>query len=496
MTYTPILPLALLSTWLTPLWLLSLGAALGLAALGLGYGVLRLAAPRGAAAAISTVRESVLLPIAYLAIFMTVFVVVGTVVVPYRALLSSAGRMFKANHAESEFKIDATTTGQIIPLIFDVAEVRSFTLQTDHPVTIFTKVVRGAGENGEVRLKPGTPFEWRRPSTLEAPFEPDMRDWSVRNSSGQSALLRVEAQSDVRYPEVRAIPITAAALVGLFAVYLLLQWAMPKISAIALSTAKEAISQPLFYLLMTIGVVLLLAFIFVPYYTLGEDVKMLKDSGMALILALAIIIAVWSASVGIAEEIEGRTALTVLSKPVGRYKFILGKFFGILGPVVLMFVMLGTLFLITVSYKVVYDAKESAQPEPSWQVAHLEIVRTVPGLVLAFLETIVMAAISVAISTRLPMLANLVVCSSIYVLGHLVPMLVNSSAEQFEIVGFFGKFFGTVLPVLDHFNIQAAVAAGAAVPLEYLAWALLYCVLYSSIALLIGLAMFEDRDLA
>ena len=53
-----------------------------------------------------------------------------------------------------------------------------------------------------------------------------------------------------------------------------------------------------------------------------------------------------------------------------------------------------------------------------------------------------------------------------------------------------------VLPVMDHFNIQAAVAAGAAVPLSYLGMALVYCLLYSSIAMLLGLAMFEDRDLA
>ena len=50
--------------------------------------------------------------------------------------------------------------------------------------------------------------------------------------------------------------------------------------------------------------------------------------------------------------------------------------------------------------------------------------------------------------------------------------------------------------MLDHFNIQAAVAAGATVPTNYLWMALLYCVVYSTIAMLLGLAMFEDRDLA
>jgi Na+/glutamate symporter len=126
----------------------------------------------------------------------------------------------------------------------------------------------------------------------------------------------------------------------------------------------------------------------------------------------------------------------------------------------------------------------------------LELIATLPGLVLAFFETVVLSAISVAISTRLPMLANLIVCATVYVLGHLVPMLVNSSVGKFEIVRFVGQFIATVLPVLDHFNIQAAVAAGAIVPTSYLWMALLYCIVYSSIAMLLGLAMFEDRDLA
>ena len=51
-----------------------------------------------------------------------------------------------------------------------------------------------------------------------------------------------------------------------------------------------------------------------------------------MIMVLAIMLALWTASVSIADEIEGRTALTLLSKPVGRRQFILGKFLGILVP--------------------------------------------------------------------------------------------------------------------------------------------------------------------
>ena len=242
---------------------------------------------------------------------------------------------------------------------------------------------------------------------------------------------------------------------------------------------------------------MLLAFIFIPYNTFGEDVKMLKDSGLTMIMVLSMIVAVWSASVSVSEEVEGRTALTVLSKPVKRRQFILGKFLGVLGPVVVLFVVLGFLFLITVSYKVVYDSREVAKSEPTWQLCYLEMIRTVPGLVLAFLETVVLAAISVAISTRLPMIANLIVCASIYVLGHLVPMLVNSSVGKFEIVRFVGQFIATVLPVLgslQHPSRRGRRRHGA----HRATWAWRWSIACSTrtIAMLLGLAMFEDRDLA
>ena len=53
-----------------------------------------------------------------------------------------------------------------------------------------------------------------------------------------------------------------------------------------------------------------------------------------------------------------------------------------------------------------------------------------------------------------------------------------------------------VLPMLEVFNVQAAVAGGKQVPLVYLGWALFYCLLYSTVAMLFALILFEDRDLA
>jgi ABC-type transport system involved in multi-copper enzyme maturation permease subunit len=285
-------------------------------------------------------------------------------------------------------------------------------------------------------------------------------------------------------------------VVVLMALGLVVRTIAPKVAAIARTTGKEAMSQPLFYILMAIGVFGLVLFPFVPYNTLGEDIKMVKDEGLTLIMVLSILMALWTASVSIADEIEGRTALTLLSKPVGRREFILGKFMGILVPVVIMFLVLGAVFLASVSFKVVYDARESALADPTLADCRREMVQIAPGLLLAFMETVVLTAISVAISTRLPMLANLIICASIYVLGHLVPILANSAVGQIEFVRFVANLLAAILPVLDHFNISAGISTGQQVPPEYLGWAGLYCLIYSAVAMLVAMLLFEDRDLA
>jgi hypothetical protein len=169
---------------------------------------------------------------------------------------------------------------------------------------------------------------------------------------------------------------------------------------------------------------------------------------------------------------------------------------GILWTVMVMFVILGIVFMAVVAYKPIYDARETSKEDPTWQQCHSEMVGIVPGLTLSFMETAVLAALSVAISTRLPMLANFTISFAIYVLGHLTPLLVQSKANEFPIVEFFGRLISTVFPVLEYYDVQAGIAGDAPVPLVYLAWMLLYTALYSGIAMLLALILFEDRDLA
>lgn len=287
-----------------------------------------------------------------------------------------------------------------------------------------------------------------------------------------------------------------AAVVALAVVWTVLQAVLPKMAAIAWTTAKEALVQPLFYILVAVGLFMIVLLLYLPYYTFGEDTKFFEDNALTLVMLLSIVLALWTASSSVAEEIEGRTALTVLCKPISRRDFVLGKFLGILGPVAIMFIVLGSFYLTFVSIKVVYDARECSLPEPSSAACYAEVWRMAPGLLLAFMEATVMAAISVAISTRLGFLPNLVICFSIYVLGNLVPTLAKSAMGQMAIVPFLADLLSAVLPVLDHFNIYGPISTGAPVPAKYLGMAGIYCLAYTSLAMIVALLLIEDRDLA
>jgi hypothetical protein len=118
--------------------------------------------------------------------------------------------------------------------------------------------------------------------------------------------------------------------------------------------------------------------------------------------------------------------------------------------------------------------------------------------VLIFLEVAVLTAVSVAISTRAPMIFNMVTCFTIFVIGHLTPVLVqtNVASRQLEFVQFTAQLIATILPSLEVFNTQAAVATGVIVPPVYLAYSAAYCAVYCTMAILLAFILFEDRDLA
>ncbi len=265
---------------------------------------------------------------------------------------------------------------------------------------------------------------------------------------------------------------------------------------IARATAKEALRQPVFALLFAVSLVMLVLNTFIPFFSLGDDVKMLEICGLATILISGMLLAIWTSSMSIADEIEGKTAMTLLSKPINRRQFIVGKYVGIQTAVLVLVVPLAIAFWGLIVYKVFYDARESST-DATMGLAQLEAFRIFPAVLLSLLEIAVMSAISVAISTRAPMVVNMVTCLAIFVVGHLTPSLVRSNLGKLELVTFFARVIAILLPAVENFNVEAAIVTpDAVIPAGYIGVAALYSAAYVAAAILLAFILFEDRDLA
>ena len=484
---------------LPPIWLLGLGAIVAIAVILLAWGALLLLSPRAAAEARLSLRDGFAGPMAWLLLTLSALAVALTPLVPLDAIGRSLARLLAAQGAQQSIDIAPRAVLQEIPIDLRPQELESFELQSDAPLTVRTQQpIEGFAlvKVPDVELSAATPWQWKRSEGRMNPFLGQRAKLEATNSSDKSVRLTIRSRLVPEFSQTAILPWTAVTLLAIAGFYLLFRLVPRRIAAVASATTKEAIGQPIFAVAIIVGAVLLMAFIVIPYNTFGEDVKMLKDSGLTLVKVLALLVVVWTASVSVADEIEGRTALTVLSKPLTRRQFILGKFAGLVLVALLVFLILGSVLLMTTSLKVVYDAREGAKVDPLWRDCADEMITVVPGLVLSLLETILLAAVSLAVSTRLGMVPNLIICFTVYALGHLVPLIVQSSVGKFAIVRFVGQLFATILPVLEHFTIEAAVVGGVPVPWSYLGWAALYAALYSTVALLVALILFQDRDLA
>jgi ABC-type transport system involved in multi-copper enzyme maturation permease subunit len=311
--------------------------------------------------------------------------------------------------------------------------------------------------------------------------------------------------------------------------------------AVALAAFREGVRQPLFWVFAGGTALLLSLSLFVPYFTFGEDYKFMKQIGFDTVMLAAVAFGVIAAGTSISEEIEGRTAITLMSKPVSRRQFLLGKFVGIFLAAVLLTLLGGWVLQWTLYFKPMFDPMVDvidplqAQFEP-WLTGVAQVVTPageafhfvrgvvlwaseglslLAGLVIAACQVMVLLAVAAALATRLSMVVNLVACLVAFFLGHLAPVLVQvasnwqarfaaenygQSSAAIDLVQFMARLFDTVLPALQYFNLGPAIVRDQPLPVVeygwYVASVVLYSMLYTAIALLLGLILFEDRDLA
>jgi len=289
-------------------------------------------------------------------------------------------------------------------------------------------------------------------------------------------------------------------------------------------TFLEAILQPIYSVVMALGAVILLIFTMLPFFTLGEDTKMFKAVGLDVVLLLVLISTLFATSKSIFEEIEDRTMLTLMSKPVRKWQVLVGKYLGIILSALLAITILGGLLTLCLCWRIPGDAMlrtNSLDEREINQIYDLRLMHAMgllPSLVLMWLQISVLAAIGVALSTRFSLVVNLPLVILLYIAGNLTRFLFpltdtsgSLTAHRSGLTKAFAYGISLLLPYLQIFDLRTlTVYKNIRVGMyysndpqgvylgtiwSYVGVAAIYCVCYSIFSLSAGMWLFKGREL-
>ncbi|MCH2138726.1 MAG: hypothetical protein MK074_06720 [Phycisphaerales bacterium] len=128
--------------------------------------------------------------------------------------------------------------------------------------------------------------------------------------------------------------------------------------AIARNTFFESIRQPITLVVVAGAALLIVMSNPLAAFTMGEDQRMLIDIGLATVFTGGAVLAAFIATGVLGREIAQKTALTVVSKPVGRTVFLVGKFLGVAGALMLATLCLSLVFAMTELHAVIQTVRD------------------------------------------------------------------------------------------------------------------------------------------
>lgn len=282
-------------------------------------------------------------------------------------------------------------------------------------------------------------------------------------------------------------------------------------------TFIESIVQPIYSLLLGIGAAILAIFGVLPFFTLGEDTIMYKSVAMDVVLLLALVITLFATSKSIFEEIEDRTMLTLMSKPIRRWEVLVGKYLGIILAAALVIAIYGVVIAVSTYFRIPMDYQLRAWTLDDRELGVLRDYRVmhifslIPSLILVWLQVSVLAAIGVALSTRFSLVVNLPTVILIYIAGNLTRFLFPLDGRS-ALVKAVAYPLSWLLPFLQVFDLRSLTLyheiavpgtnymdSPNAVPMRVIltgiAIAIGYGIAYSAFALGAGMWLFETREL-
>jgi ABC-type transport system involved in multi-copper enzyme maturation permease subunit len=266
---------------------------------------------------------------------------------------------------------------------------------------------------------------------------------------------------------------------------------MRVVGLIAVHVFRESVRDKVLYSLVAFAVLLMSASYLLAQLTAGQDIKIIKDLGLAAISVFGLLIAVFIGIGLVWKEVERRSIYGVLSKPVRRHEFVLGKFAGLLLTLgVNVVVMTAALYMVLAYMGAIADpAKLAAWSSPPTDPTMLQAV------LLIGVELALVTAIALFFSTFSSPFLSAGLTVGLWVIGHF-----NADLRHFEgVVDSRAAALATrvlyyVLPNFASFDIKAQAVGGDGVPAMDLALTVAYGVVYIAMLLVGAIAVFGRRD--
>jgi len=251
------------------------------------------------------------------------------------------------------------------------------------------------------------------------------------------------------------------------------------LKAIALNTFKEAVRNKVFYLLIVVGILFALSSQIMSMLTIGDKVRVLKDFGLAAINFFCVLIAIFTGINLVFKEIDKKTIYNILSKPISRSNFILGKFFGLALTLLVALVSMGVIFYIFLLIS----------------TGSFDIRIAVYFLMLYF-ELLVITAISVLFSSFSTPILSSIFTIGLYFIGHIVWTFNEFKHvlqdKAFEKIVAYSIYY--ILPNLEKLNIKNIIVLNTPLDWTLLMNSVLYAVCYISAVLILAILIFNKKD--
>ena len=291
-----------------------------------------------------------------------------------------------------------------------------------------------------------------------------------------------------------------------FILLIALTWlTTPVTGVIATTTFQEAIRRRWMSALLGFALVMLALSTFFTWMQPGEEEKFLRDFGMGFIIIITLLMAIFLGVALVPPEIERRTIFTILSKPVDRLEFLLGKFLGLALTLFINLFFLAAMFLL--SYALFKIRREGFAEAWVMREGHLglgfDLINLAKAMVLQYGQLLIMSALALTLSLIVSNITAIVFCFIVYFGGQGASFLEHLGGEHAGDAtqrGLSGPVVGLVrtlnfaLPRLDRFDVRERLVNDMPIAFNYIWKAFGSGVIYIAVLLTIAYLIFSDRE--